>query len=663
MAQAPQSIPALYAELKKFGQNQEFERALKFANKILQEDAGESAAFHCKIVCLSKLDKFDEALTALHKGKAHASGLKFEKAYCEYRLNRTMEALTTLRSVEKPDNRTNELLAQVLYRMENYEECYQLYRNLIQNSEDEYDEERETNLSAVLASCQLWDEVDMDDPGLQEESYEMCYNMACYLIGRKDFKGAEKKLRKAEVYCRKMFEDDTEVTEEEIEDELAIIRVQLAFVLQKLQRTEEALSIYNQVMKHKPSDAGISAVASNNIVTLNKDQNVFDSKKKMKSATSDNLKHKLTTRQRQSININQCLLHLHTNQAEQCHTLAARLKTQFPDLSTPVLVDAAQYVKDKDYKRAIQLMQDYAKVHPEQSVKIHLASAQIHLVHGEVYQACDDLKSLGDLQYRPGVVSALVTLYVSQEDNDSASDVLDRTVKWYQKHQANSADHLLMTRANANFQLKNGNPQQAAAMLEDLRRSQPDDPHTLAQLISAYSQFDSEKAQFISRDLPSVKTLAKNVDVDAVEAAFSTLGPKYMKRAQKTDTQPSPGPSGDMIIQKARRKKKKKGKLPKNLDAEQDSERWLPRRERSYYRGKRKDKKKDIGKGTQGSATLPSGDMDASKGGSGSEASSPRPGSAPSPMASAAAAALPQGPRQQKPAQAQKKKKKKGSKW
>lgn len=38
------------------------------------------------------------------------------------------------------------------------------------------------------------------------------------------------------------------------------------------------------------------------------------------------------------------------------------------------------------------------------------------------------------------------------------------------------------------------------------------------------------------------------------------------------------------------------GKLPKNLDAEIDPERWLPRRERSYYRGKKKDKRRDIGK-------------------------------------------------------------------
>ena len=38
-------------------------------------------------------------------------------------------------------------------------------------------------------------------------------------------------------------------------------------------------------------------------------------------------------------------------------------------------------------------------------------------------------------------------------------------------------------------------------------------------------------------------------------------------------------------------------KLPKNYDlsATPDPERWLPRRERSYYKGKRRDKRKDIG--------------------------------------------------------------------
>lgn len=54
------------------------------------------------------------------------------------------------------------------------------------------------------------------------------------------------------------------------------------------------------------------------------------------------------------------------------------------------------------------------------------------------------------------------------------------------------------------------------------------------------------------------------------------------------------------------------GKLPKNYDpkATPDLERWLPMRERSYYRGKKKGKKKEqIGKGTQGATAGASAEL------------------------------------------------------
>lgn len=638
---------------------------MKIANKLLQEDGTDATAFHCKIVCLIKDDKFDQALTAIHKSKELSSNLHFEKAYCQYRLNRTQEALTTLRAVEKPDNRIKELLSQVLYRLEQYQECYDLYRDIIKSTEDDFEEERQTNLSAVVSSLQLWDKQDIENPGFEEDTYEICYNNACYLIGKEDWKGAEMKLRKAEIYCKKSFEDDPDVTEEEIEEELGIIRVQLAYVLQKQGRRDEAVKLNNQVLKNKPSDLAVMAVLSNNIVTINKDQNVFDSKKKIKTATADGLKHKLTATQQRCININQGLLHMHTNQSAQCHSLAEKLMKEYPDIDTPVLIQAAQFVKDKETDKAIQALKTYSDSNPSQSVSIKLVMAQIHLTQGHVYNACDALKTLGKLQYKPGVVSALVTLYLGQEDQEQASKVLTEAIDWYRKNEPSSNSLLTLMRANATLQIQMGNPKQAAVMLEQLRKSNPKDPRVLAELISAYSQFDQKKAQLISADLPPVEDIVTGVDVETLEASFSSLGPKYIKKALKSDAQPSPGPAGDMIIQKAKsKKKKKKGKLPKNLDAEIDPERWLPRRERSYYRGKKKDKRKDIGKGTQG-ASGPSGDIDNSKiasGGSGSEANSPRPQG--QPTSPAAVAPTTQGPRQQKPAQANKKKKKKGgAKW
>lgn len=124
---------------------------------------------------------------------------------------------------------------------------------------------------------------------------------------------AEKKLRAAEKMCRESLEEDG-VPEDEIEDELGIIRVQLGYCLQLQGREKEAQILYTNALKAKPDDIALVAVASNNLVTLNKDQNVFDSKKRMKSATHEGLEHKLTSRQRKSIAYNQCLLAMYTNQ-------------------------------------------------------------------------------------------------------------------------------------------------------------------------------------------------------------------------------------------------------------------------------------------------------------------------------------------------------------
>ena len=37
-----------------------------------------------------------------------------------------------------------------------------------------------------------------DDPGLREDTYELCYNSACLSLGQSDVEVAQQKLRKAE---------------------------------------------------------------------------------------------------------------------------------------------------------------------------------------------------------------------------------------------------------------------------------------------------------------------------------------------------------------------------------------------------------------------------------------------------------------------------------
>ncbi|KFP46744.1 Signal recognition particle subunit SRP72, partial [Cathartes aura] len=642
---------------------------------VLQISKDDVTALQCKVVCLIQNGNFKEALGVIntHTKVLTSDVIAFEKAYCEYRLNRIENALKTIQSASQQTDKLKELYGQVLYRLERYDDCLAAYRDLIRNSQDEYEEERKTNLSAVVAAQSTWEKVMPEDLGLREATYELCYNSACALIGQGKLNEAMKKLQKAEELCRQSLSEDSDVTEEDTEAELAIIHGQMAYIMQLQGRTEDALQLYNQIIKLKPTDVGLLAVIANNIITINKDQNVFDSKKKVKLTNAEGVEHKLSKKQLQAIEFNKALLAMYTNQADQCRKLSASLQSQSPEHLLPVLIQAAQLCREKQHAKAIGLLQDFADQHPASAAEIKLTMAQLKIAQGSVTKACMILRSIEELQHKPGMVSALVTMYSHEEDIDSAIEVFTQAIQWYQQFQARtnygccvfqpkSPVHLSLIREAANFKLKHGRKKEAISDLEELWKQNPKDVHTLAQLISAYSLVDSEKAKVLSKHLPSSDTMSLKVDVDALE---NSHGATYVrKKAGKLtgDSQQKEQGQGDV----KKKKKKKKGKLPKNYDPKvtPDPERWLPMRERSYYRGRKKGKKKDqVGKGTQGSTTAGSSELDASRTAS-SPPTSPRPGSAAA--VSAASNVIP--PRHQKPAGApatkkkQQQKKKKGAK-
>ncbi|XP_003415941.1 signal recognition particle subunit SRP72 isoform X2 [Loxodonta africana] len=659
------SVPALWSEVNRYGQNGDFTRALKTVNKILQINKEDVTALHCKVVCLIQNGSFKEALNVIntHTKVLANNSLSFEKAYCEYRLNRIENALKTIESANQQTDKIKELYGQVLYRLERYDECLAVYRDLVRNSQDDYDEERKTNLSAVVAAQSNWEKVVPENLGLQEGTHELCYNAACALIGQGQLNQAMKILQKAEDLCRRSLSEDSDGTEEDPQAELAIIHGQMAYILQLQGRTEEALQLYNQIIKLKPTDVGLLAVIANNIITINKDQNVFDSKKKVKLTNAEGVEFKLSKKQLQAIEFNKALLAMYTNQAEQCRKISSSLQSQSPEHLLPVLIQAAQLCREKQHIKAIELLQEFSDQHPENAAEIKLTMAQLKISQGNISKACLILRSIEELKHKPGMVSALVTMYSHEEDIDSAIEVFTQAIQWYQNHQPKSSAHLSLIREAANFKLKYGRKKEAISDLEQLWKQNPKDIHTLAQLISAYSLVDPEKAKVLSNHLPSSDSMSLKVDVEALE---NSPGATYIrKKGGKAagDNQTKEQGQGDL----KKKKKKKKGKLPKNYDPKvtPDPERWLPMRERSYYRGRKKGKKKDqIGKGTQGATAGASSELDASKTVS-SPPTSPRPGSAATVSASTSNI-IP--PRHQKPAGApatkkkQQQKKKKGGK-
>ena len=81
-----------------------------------------------------------------------------------------------------------------------------------------------------------------------------------------------------------------------------------------MKREKDAMALYSKILKNKPDEVDLVAVASNNILCLNKDQNIFDSKKRVKAMRAEGADAKLTRAQKRDMNLNQCLFYLVTGQ-------------------------------------------------------------------------------------------------------------------------------------------------------------------------------------------------------------------------------------------------------------------------------------------------------------------------------------------------------------
>ena len=608
------TVPRLFTELQLSGEDGDYEAGLRLAEEILSRSPEDKDALHCRIVCLIQLSKFHEAIKLIDK-KAEKQKFQFERAYCFYRLEKYDESRRALKKLPESEQRVRELSAQIAYRVEGYEEARKLYTSLVKESSDDFGNEREANYAAALSLCKEMDEIPHLE-AIHRETMEQCFNLACCYLTFGNGREAAMILHKAEELCREsLLEED--YTEEEIESELSVIRIQLGFALQIQHQGKEAASLYGGVLKQKPTDVSHSVIASNNIVVFNKDRDVFDSKKKMKVLANEGSSKKLTQFQKLLILYNRCLFSLQINQLDQCQQLVTELKSKHPTSELTVLAEAALLNREKKTAACLKLLETHLQRKPDSSVLLYTTLAQLNLAHGNVTKVCSTLRSIPNVWKHVGIVSALVSLHTHEGGIDAAIEILDETVTWWSKQQQKSEQIQKLRRSvmmeNAQYKLRHGRPEAAALVLEKLRSEYPSHLQVQVLLISAYSQYDSRKAEEQSQSLPSFAS-SSTADVDTLE---QMLGFKLTRRQLlKPDTTEKQADKKDHVP-KERKRKKRKPKLPKNYDptVPPDPERWLPLKERSYYR--RGKKKGFIAlRGTQGSSAasaLLTAQLDASK--------------------------------------------------
>ncbi|CAH0627393.1 unnamed protein product [Chrysodeixis includens] len=594
-----------YIELNKFCQSGDYDRALKATGKVLQLAPNEQKAFHCKIICLIQLHNFKEALSVLcnPRNAALAADLHFEKAYAQYRLNCPKEALQTVDNAPELTTALKELRAQILYRLEQYQDCYNLYRDIVKNTTDEYEDERKANMSAVVANLAALNP-SSELPQFDENTYELAYNAGSTLAMKGKYNEALPVLKRAEHSCSESVIDDGG-TEEEAKEEAAIIRVQQAYCLQQMGKEKEAATIYQNVLKDKPSDQALVAIASNNIVVINRDGNVFDSRKRMKAATADGLEHKLNSRQRSAITYNQAILAIYSNQPDFCKQCCVKLVREFGEDKRAALVEASSLVKEGKRQQAVTLLL-------KQGGNLALAAAQVLLAQGD-RKAAVKLLEESEFKYRPGVVGVLCTLLSADNEYEKASNLFTDVYEHY-KDDERFGSLLSVWRAAGRAHARAGAGSEAARAHEAAARAAPQDTRGLARLVKVLAQYDPQRAQLLAQGLPPLHQLETKIDIDALESSKWMMGAKVVKKTVQSKQEQSPGTPGSELLMKRKQKRKRKTKLPPNADLSRppDPERWLPKYERTAYR-KRRGVRRDVIKGSQGMSTNATDQYDMSK--------------------------------------------------
>ncbi|KRT83349.1 Anaphase-promoting complex subunit 3 protein, partial [Oryctes borbonicus] len=528
--------------------------------------------------------------------------MHFERAYCLYRCNRSKEALDVINELDKLNDEIRELQAQVLYRLDRFSEAFEIYRELSLKSDDDYKDERDTNLGASLTYSGS-DLINNHINEIREDTYELCFNKACVIIALGQYAEAERKLRQCEKLCRDALEEDG-LSEEEIQVELAHIKIQLGFIYHKQGRIREAHQLYTSNLKLKLEDIALAAVACNNAIIINKDQNVFDSKKKLKIATNEILKYKLTLRQRKFICLNKAMLNYYTNQFDACRKVCDTIESMWSDMNIYTsIIKAFILVKEGNYDEAMNILNHCQINNEEEKLHLQLVCVQLWLMQGNRLRACQILEDTGINRYRPGIVGALITLYSAEGKEDIAQKIYKETVEWYKVNKKTEGDLTNLWKQAAEFHLRNGQAQVAANSLEELLRESPNDKRALGQLIIAYAEFDKNKAMALATNLFSKDELYAGIDRDNVDSS-TWLSTKKVPANNSPAVSSTPS-SENVHVSKKKKHRKRKGKLPKNYDPKVavDPERWLPKYERAGFRKKRDRRVKDVIKGSQGTAS------------------------------------------------------------
>lgn len=595
------------------------ESILKASENVLKGDGSNQEAKSVKAIALLKLERYDETLKHFETYNDLQTQLPEAYAYCLYKLGR-FEKAVEVASVEKKSRGAQHVALQAAYRAEDWTAALQAYTVLTSDS-DNTEEAFELRVNRLALDAEgLWLQElassSVSRPTTDDlASFETSYNAACMSIAKGHLTEADMLLKRAINLC----EHNEDLTEADKTQEIIPLKAQRVFVLQQLGKSNEAQNLdkeVQQAVNGSEVDAVTRQLVHNNSTVMSSDlSNPFLAHKVFTSGlvhTTD----RLFSNQDSRVRANARAVQLQVFRYEGLMK-AAKKKAHIeslPTLSSEALLTslfaAAAHARSEVSKAAIRQVLPELEKRPN-DVGLLVTLVQMYTLVGNTTAAIDLVHTFfrtleasnterdQDVRNSPGLVGLVVGLYRSQGRRSELKQELAQTARyWHKKSGAPSS--LLRGAGIALLESTNeGHAELASDIFDQLYAQEPKNKSTLAGYIASHAQTHSDDMDKLATQLTPVADLTASINIDELEQADIPQSANALAIAQGGTSRKRAAASSGV---EPKKKRIRQSHLPKNYDpnAKPDPERWLPLRDRSYYKpkGRKRQKKNERTQGT-----------------------------------------------------------------
>ncbi|KAK5069561.1 Signal recognition particle subunit SRP72 [Lithohypha guttulata] len=583
--------------------------ALKACEATLRETSDDSQAQQTKAVALLKLERYQDALQYFEQTASLQGSIPEVYAYCLYRAGKFEEAVKVASAVE--DSRgAHHITLQAAYRAEDWDAankaCLALSKSKVQKEEFDL----RINKLALDAEA-LWLErlsagsiprATTDDLA----AFETAYNAACISVSKGQLQEADILLKRAVNLC----EHHEELSAEDKAVELVPLKAQRIFVLQKLQKHDEAAELAKELsasLKDAAVDVSTRKLAENNILAS---VNVFNPFLAHKTFSSSSVpkSERLFANQSTSLKLNEQAMQLQTFKYDGLIHSARKksfmdaLPSTSPDSLLTSMFGTAALARNEVSKAAVNKVLPELEKRPN-DVGLVVTLVQLYVLTGNGLAAVDMLRALfdrlekspndkdQDVRYSPGLIGLMVSLLRTQGRRSQLNQELARgATYWRTKPKAPSS----LLRAAGIALLESSHDEDtkvASEIFEKLYAQEPEDRSAIAGYVASHATDSTADVKSLSGRLSSIDELTASINADSLENAGIPQSANALAIAQAGQSRKRPAVDG----LSSKKKRIRPSRMPKDYDPNKkpDPERWLPLRDRSTYKPKKKRGKRD----------------------------------------------------------------------